>query len=167
MHRVRIRGLHGWRRGSAFVVRRHRMSVGYTKRRTCGVYISDMKTKIILIVSMVASLAVGFMAGHFQAANSWKHKLYDGFYTQSGGEAFVCAQALKDLRGGDTDAGFTLLEQHLDMCLAHVEPLPTQERDGAVAAGIRKARDYRLEHPWNGSPPVIEEAAERVLASAK
>ena len=129
--------------------------------------LSDMKTKIILIFSVVAAFAVGFGTGHFQASISWNHKLYDDFYTGNGGDAFVCAGALMDLRGGDKDAGFTLLEQHLDMCLAHVEPLSAQERNAIVAAGIRKARDYRLEYPWHGPPPVIQEAAEKVLSSAK
>jgi hypothetical protein len=126
-----------------------------------------MKTKIILIVSVVASLAVGFLAGHFQAATSWKHRLYDDFYTRSGADAFVYAGVLADFRGGNTDAGYTLLEQHLDLSLARVEPLSVQQRDPVVAAGIRKARDYRLDHPWHGSVPAIEEAAGRVLASAK
>jgi hypothetical protein len=143
------------------------MSAGYTKRYTCGVYISDMKSKIILIVSVVGSLAVGFLAGHFQAANSWKHKLYDGFYSECGVDAFVYSGVLSDLRGGNKDAALTTLEDHLDLSLARLQPLIGQQRNSVVEYGIRRARNYRLEHPWHDSSPRLEEASASVLATSK
>ena len=126
-----------------------------------------MKTKIILIVSVIASIAGGFWAGHMQAATSWKHRLYDDFYTRSGADATVYAEALADFREGNTNAAFAMLEQHLDLSLARIESLPAGQNNSLLAGCILKARDYRLAHPWHGSPPRLEAAAARALASAK
>jgi hypothetical protein len=124
-----------------------------------------MKTKYVLFFSVIASLSVGFLAGHFQAANSWEHKCSDDFYTECGGNAFVYARILSDLRGENRGAAFTNLEVYLDVSLASLQPLNGHERNNIVEDGIQKARYYRLEHPWHGSPLYLEKAASNVLAT--
>jgi hypothetical protein len=135
--------------GSAFFVRRHSHIT--------------MKPKVTLTVSVVAALAVGFLAGKFQASSSWS-ELYTRYtYERDAGIAADNAEVLKSLRGGHEADGMNLLEQSLDLSLLSLDHFPRKQWTPPVSAAIIQVRAYRAKYPWDKTPPQIDESIQRVL----
>src|ERR1017187_6763956 len=108
-----------------------------------------MKTKITIIVSLIVSLAVGFLAGKFQASSSWSQLYAHNVYQRAAGDAAFFATVLTDLRGGRQDDGLNMLERSLDGSLLSVAPdhIPAAERTKPIESEILQAQAYRPKYP--------------------
>jgi len=125
-----------------------------------------MKSYITIIIS-VAALAVGFLAGKFQASSSWAQVYAHDVYQRAAGDAYLYASLLGSLRGGHEAEGMSRLEQSLDLSLINLDHLPVKQRTESVRVAIGQVRAYRAKYPWQGTSPQIDEIVQRVLASVK
>jgi len=122
-----------------------------------------MKTKVTITVSVVAALAVGFLAGKFQTSSSWA-KLYTRYtYDRDAGISADNAEVLKSLRSGHEADGMKLLEQSLDLSLLSLDHFPRKQWTPPISAAIIQVRAYRVKYPWDKTPPQIDESVQRVF----
>jgi len=126
-----------------------------------------MNTKIIITVSVVTALAVGFLAGKFQASISWSRLHSDYAYQQTADDVGIYAKVLADLRGGHQADAMNFLEQSLDSGLSGLDQLPRGQWTQFTRAAVIKARAYRVEHPWDETAQQIEPSVQRALDSVK
>ena len=127
----------------------------------------SMKTKSIIIVSVAIALAVGFLAGRFQASMSWS-RLYSHYaYRTCATDVGIYAKVLADLRGGQQSDAMSFLEQSLDSGLSGLDQLPRENWTPAIRAAVTKARDYRVTHPWDKTQQQIGPSVQRSLDSVK
>jgi hypothetical protein len=124
-----------------------------------------MKKYITIIIAVIA-LAVGFVAGRFQASNS-SEKIYTHlFYQRTAGDARAYADVLTDLRNGREAEAMSKLERGVSYCVFPLEHLSASQR-AEFQKQIDEVRVYRTKYPWQESSPQIDEGVQRVLASAK
>jgi hypothetical protein len=126
-----------------------------------------MKTKITITVSVAAALAVGFLAGKFQASSSWAELYTRDTYQRTAGDAGSSALLLTYLRTGHQTDALNSLEMSLDGALLSLDHLPRKQWTPSIRAAVIQARAYRLKYPWDKTPPQIEPSVQRALASVE
>lgn len=129
-----------------------------------------MKSKLILIVAVVAALVVGLFAGRYQTGRAWTSSFASFANTDASNQAHFWIRALTYLRDGQQDKATEFMEERLDgSLLAFIiyEQLPPEQRNQAGLRAIQTARDYRSKHPWQSATPEIRDGVQRVLALSK
>jgi hypothetical protein len=129
-----------------------------------------MKSKLILIVSVVAALVVGFFAGRYQMGRAWNSSFEWFAYTDASNQAHFWIRALTYLRDGQQDKAAEFMEGRLDgslLTFITYEQLPPEQWNEAGLRAIQDAQDYRSKHPWQSSTPGIRDGVQRVLALSK
>ena len=129
-----------------------------------------MKSKLILIVAVVAALAGGFFAGRYQAGRAWNSSFEWFVHTDASNQAHFWIRALSYLRDGQQDKAAEFMEGRLDgslLTFITYERLRPEQRNEAGMRAIQSARDYRSKHPWQSTTPEIRDGVQRVLALSK
>jgi len=124
-----------------------------------------MKTKITLVIAVAASLAVGFVAGKFQASFPWREHLASYTFERDAYSASCYTQVLTLWRSGHEDDAKNTLERSLDLSLASLQDIPTTAETGRIRDAIIQARDYRTKYPLDKTSPELEARIQKVLAS--
>jgi hypothetical protein len=122
-----------------------------------------MKPKVTITISVVAALAVGFLAGKFQASSSWAELYTRDTYQRDASDAAQFAEVLKSLRSGHEVDGMNLLEQSLDFSLFDLDHWPRKQWTPPIRAALIQVRAYRVKYPWDKTPPQIDESVQRAL----
>jgi hypothetical protein len=132
-----------------------------------------MKSKLIVILSVVAAAMGGFFAGRDYTAKSWNRFFEDYTYLRESNEAHHMVRALTYLRGDKPQDGMNALEMNLDGALLTYAPLvlrPQPEGPSTnVLRAIRAAHDYRMAHPWTSQymSPEVSNALQQVMSLSK
>ena len=123
--------------------------------------------KILVAVSIIAALAVGYFAGRFHAGRVWRGILHDNMLTRASVQAHFCIRVLTDFREGNQTNALDFLESNLDGSLLTFLPLESTasaHRDVAGLLAIRSASIYRGKYPWTNSEPELREAVEKLMS---
>jgi len=126
-----------------------------------------MKTKVAITVSVVAALAIGFLAGKFQASSSWAELYTRDTYQRYAGDVGNSATLLTWLRTGHEADAVNSLEMSLDGALLGLDHVPRKQWTPSIRAALIQARAYRVKYPWDKTPPQIEPSIQRALDSVK
>ena len=122
-----------------------------------------MKSKVILIVAVVAALVIGFLAGHIQTTREFSRSLeWMAFFHQFQETHFV-VQTLERLRDGRHAEGLEYLEARLDGSLRVLRPwLETVQSsktgDSVFFSATKVAREYRAKYPHSTPDPEVHRA---------
>jgi hypothetical protein len=142
-----------------------------------------MKTKFTLIVTVIAGLVMGFLAGRIQTVKWYREEVFTPYiYQRDAGNVDYFSHLLTSLRSGHTEEAITSLEQSLDNSLLSLQNLPagaetrhivclrdlTAEADtNSIRDAILQARDYRTQNPWDKTPRGLELKLQSVLTSVE
>lgn len=129
-----------------------------------------MKSKLILIVAVVAALVVGFFAGRYQAGRACNSSFEWFIDANASNQAHFWIRSLTYLRDGQQDEAAEFMEGRLDgslLTFLTYEQLRFEQRNEAGLRAIQTARDYRSKHPWQNTTPEIRNSAQKVLALSK
>ena len=129
-----------------------------------------MKTKLIFVAAVVASLVIGFFAGRFETGRAWNSSFEHFVYTDASNQAHYWIRALSYLQDGQQAKAVEFMESRLDgslLTFITYERLRPEERDDAGMRAIQVARDYRSKHPFQSTTPEIRDGVQRVLSLSK
>ena len=130
-----------------------------------------MKSKLIVMLLVIAAAIGGFFAGSYFTAKSWDQFFMDYTYLRESNQTQHMVRALTYLRGDKPDDGMDLLEHYLDSALLTYTPLVLRPQPEGpptnVLRAIQVARDYRRDHPWRGITPDLSNAVQQVMALPK
>ncbi|HTY86358.1 MAG TPA: hypothetical protein VMB80_02750 [Candidatus Acidoferrum sp.] len=123
-----------------------------------------MKTKITLVLVVVTALAVGFVAGKFQASFPWKEHLTSYTFERDAYSASCYTRVLTLWRSGHEDDARDSLEKFLDLSLASLQNIPARAEVDGVRDAILQARDYRAKYPHTSGIAEIDNRVSRTFA---
>ena len=124
-----------------------------------------MNTKFTLIISVAASLVVGFVAGKIQTVRWHREEVMTPYiYQRDAGNAEHYSEVLTSLQTGhDADARVSL-ERSLDLALASLQNLPASAVTGDIRSAIRQAKEYRAKYPGGETTPELESRIQKVFS---
>jgi hypothetical protein len=123
-----------------------------------------MKTKFTLIVLLTASLAVGFVAGKFQASFPWRDHLASYTFRRDAYSADCYTQVLTLWRSGHEDDARSALDRYLDLSLASLQNVPASAVSGDMRGTILRAKEYRAKYPAGETAPELESRIQKVFS---
>lgn len=126
-----------------------------------------MKTKTIVIISVLAALAVGYNIGKLQTMRSWDRYAYQCRYQTDASDAQVYTGLLTSLRNGDEKNCINTLEVYLDSSLIGLsydyDELAKQS-DNPILHDFRMTQDYRAKYPSSDTNLFTASRIKEVLA---
>jgi hypothetical protein len=125
-----------------------------------------MKSKVLILFTVLAALTTGFFVGRFQGGRSVS-KYTERYIIIAGAvvDAQQAVRALTYLKEGKETFAFQLLEMKLDHSLLTLGDAQELTPDDLKA--IRVAREYRSKYPYSGSAPELKDRIAEVLSLAK
>ena len=125
-----------------------------------------MKSKLLVSLTVVAPLVVGFFLGRWQVRHtldSYLAEMSRSEVQRATAEFSKAAGVLKAVRAGDTNQAIESLESELDTQIIYVgaitEATPISQRDKQWLSRLRWLRDYRAVHPRKSDPLIDEQVA--------
>ncbi|MGA2870195.1 MAG: hypothetical protein ABSF34_13685 [Verrucomicrobiota bacterium] len=110
-----------------------------------------MKTKIIVGISIVVALFVGFIIGSAHSADSWIRLNNQNVDRNYASDASTYMMALNFLRNDNQQGCVNVLENSLEsslFALNHDYKTLAEQPDDAIYRTIKDARVYRSKYPW-------------------
>jgi hypothetical protein len=110
-----------------------------------------MKTKIIVGISIVVALFVGFIIGSAHSADSWIQLNNQNIDRNYASDASTYVMALNFLRNDDQKGCVNVLENSLEsslFALNHDYKTLAEQPDDAIYRTIKDARLYRSKYRW-------------------
>lgn len=126
-----------------------------------------MKSKTVLIVSVMVALFVGFSIGEFRATNSWTKYYNHCIHQRYASDVFVYSVALTKLRNGQEKDGMLVLENSLDSSLFALDnnyKSLAKQHDDSIIQAIKTANYYRTKYPWDNPNSFIDTRVKQALS---
>lgn len=125
-----------------------------------------MKSKLLVLLAVIAALAAGFFLGRWQArhtVDSYLAQMSRPEVRRATADFSKAAGVLKAIRTGDTNEAIETLESELDTQIMYIgavtEATPVAERDKQWLSRLRWLSDYRATHPRKSDPFIDEQVA--------
>ena len=130
--------------------------------------LSTGKSPMWLFVMFLAGSAVGFLIGAYTGGNFGMGLIVNNVMQRDALEIGNQVDALRQLRGGSTDAGIELIEAGIDDALVVFdphEPIPgiDDDTEARVDAAIRKVFEYRREFPRRSKRTHVDEMVDNLF----
>jgi hypothetical protein len=130
-----------------------------------------MKSKIFIIVIVVAALIVGVFIGVLSTNCLWnRYTLRYFVYMPASNQIYQSVRVLTALHDGRQSDAMETEEMALDDALitftSNEGTLP-DKLDPSWLKSIRVARDYRIAHLYSGSSVIVSNAVQQVFSTVK